>query len=121
MNSNRLKRHPDIGADIVGQLGLWDKERQIIRHHHERFNGKGYPDGLGGSDIPILARILSVADVYDAMASDRTYRSKMDKNTVCDIICSDAGKRFDPKVVVIFRKLFQAGKLLNIENSSSNR
>ncbi len=77
-NTDIIKTHSIIGANIVGQLGLWEREQQIIRCHHERYDGAGYPDGLKGTDIPFLARILSVADVYDALASDRTYRSKMD-------------------------------------------
>ena len=72
----KIKEHPAIGADIISNLGLWGREARIIRHHHERFDGKGYPDGLQGGQIPKLARILSVADSYDAMASDRAYRKK---------------------------------------------
>jgi len=62
----KIKEHPVIGANIVEQLGFWDRERQIIKCHHERFDGAGYPEGLKGENIPFLARILSVADVYDA-------------------------------------------------------
>ncbi len=98
----KIKEHPVIGADIIGKLGLWDREMEIIRHHHERFDGKGYPDGLSGHDIPKLARILSVADSFDAMASDRAYRRKMDKYKVLDIISENAGKQFDPVVVAAF-------------------
>ena len=81
-----IKTHSIIGANIVGQLGLWEREQQIIRCHHERYDGAGYPDGLKGTEIPFLARILSVADVYDALASDRTYRSKMDEAKILEII-----------------------------------
>ena len=72
-----IKKHPIIGANIVGHLGLLTAEQKIILHHHERWDGKGYPDGLKGESIPFLSRILSVADVYDAMASDRAYRKKL--------------------------------------------
>ncbi|MCG8471113.1 MAG: response regulator [Desulfobacterales bacterium] len=95
----KIKKHPDIGADIVGQLGLWDREAQIIRHHHERFDGSGYPDGLHGEAIPLLARILSVADAFDAMASGRTYRKKMSLAKVTEIIRQGSGMQFDPRVV----------------------
>lgn len=98
----KIKEHPAIGADIVGQLGLWDREQEIIRHHHEFFNGNGYPDGLKEGEIPRLARILSVADAFDAMASDRAYRKKMDKSRVVSIIVDCSGTQFDPDVVKAF-------------------
>ncbi len=106
-----IKTHSIIGANIVGQLGLWERERQIIRCHHERFDGTGYPDGLKGTDIPFLARILSVADVYDALASDRTYRRKMEEARILEIIQRGKGVFFDPDVVDTFFSAFRAGKI----------
>jgi putative nucleotidyltransferase with HDIG domain len=106
-----IKGHSVKGAEIVGRLGLWEREQQIIRHHHERYDGGGYPDGLAGSDIPLLARILSVADVFDAMASDRVYRRKMAPEAVVDVIRAGAGAQFDPQVVAVFQRLFAAGRL----------
>ncbi|VFQ43528.1 HD domain-containing phosphohydrolase [Desulfoluna butyratoxydans] len=107
----KIKEHPDIGADIVGQLGLWDREAQIIRHHHERFDGQGYPEGLRGVAIPFLARILSVADAFDAMASDRAYRRKMPLDKVTAIIRDGAGGQFDPRVVDAYLKVVRTGGL----------
>ncbi len=101
----KIKEHPVIGADIISKLGLWDREMEIIRHHHERFDGKGYPDGLKGGDIPKLARIMSVADCYDAMASDRAYRKKMEKSLVLKIIRKNSGTQFDPQVVEAFLRV----------------
>ncbi|MFH2093040.1 MAG: HD domain-containing phosphohydrolase [Pseudomonadota bacterium] len=98
----KIKEHPVIGADIISKLGLWDREMVIIRHHHERFDGAGYPDGLKGNNIPKLARILCVADSFDAMASDRAYRNKMDKSKVLKIIRENSGTQFDPEVVKAF-------------------
>lgn len=98
----KIKEHPVIGADIISKLGLWDREMEIIRHHHERYDGKGYPDGLSGQEIPKLARIMAVADCYDAMASDRAYRKKMDKKSVLDIIRQNSGTQFDPEAVDAF-------------------
>ncbi len=98
----KIKEHPVIGADIISKLGLWDQEMEIIRHHHERFDGKGYPDGLKRDQIPKLARILCVADSFDAMASDRAYRKKMDKSKVLQIIEENTGTQFDPEVVKAF-------------------
>jgi putative nucleotidyltransferase with HDIG domain len=101
----KIKEHPVIGADIISKLGLWDREMEIIRHHHERFDGKGYPDGLKGDAIPKLARIMSVADCYDAMASDRAYRQKMEKSLVLKIIRKNSGTQFDPQVVEAFLRV----------------
>ncbi|MEA1968758.1 MAG: response regulator [Thermodesulfobacteriota bacterium] len=95
----KIKEHPAIGADIIGKLGLWDREQEIIRHHHEYFDGTGYPDGLKKDQIPPLARILSVADAFDAMDSDRAYRKRMDKKKIIDIIKRCSGTQFDPVVV----------------------
>lgn len=95
----KIKEHPELGADIVGKLGMWDHEQEIIRCHHERYDGNGYPAGLKGDEIPLLARILSVADAFDAMASDRAYRKRMDTEKVVGIIRDCAGTQFDPDVV----------------------
>ncbi|MBF0390438.1 MAG: response regulator [Desulfamplus sp.] len=98
----KIKEHPTIGADIVGKLGLWEREQDIIRHHHEYFDGRGYPDSLKGYEISKLARILSVADSFDAMASDRAYRKKMEKDKVISIIKGCSGTQFDPAIVDVF-------------------
>jgi putative nucleotidyltransferase with HDIG domain len=107
----KIKDHPVIGANILNQLGLWEKERQIIRSHHERFDGSGYPDGIKQQDIPFLARILSVADVYDAMASDRAYRKKMEDGVIIKIINEGDGTQFDPDVVAAFNQAYKAGRI----------
>jgi len=105
----KIKEHPAIGASIIERLGLWDREKQIIRCHHERFDGNGYPDGLKGGDIPFLARILTVADVYDAIASDRAYRKKMEESQILGIINGGIGTQFDPNVVKTFMALYENG------------
>ena len=107
----KIKAHPVIGANILEQLGLWERERQIIRCHHERFDGTGYPDGIRQEDIPFLARILSVADVYDAMASDRAYRKKMADEVILKIINEGNGSQFDPAVVAAFNQAYTDGKI----------
>jgi HD-GYP domain-containing protein (c-di-GMP phosphodiesterase class II) len=96
---------------MLSQLGLWERERQIIRCHHERFDGSGYPDGLGREDIPFLARILSVADAYDAMASDRAYRKRMEESLIRKILQQGAGTQFDPRIVSAFQKAYGEGKI----------
>jgi len=121
-----IKTHSVIGAHIVGQLGLWEKERQVIRGHHERYDGFGYPDGLIKDEIPLLSRILTVADVYDALASDRTYRKKMADNQILDIIRNGRGAQFDPAIVDVFIQVFNTGQLReaispqNCEGCSNN-
>ncbi|WP_419656262.1 two component system response regulator [Desulfosarcina variabilis str. Montpellier] len=114
-----IKEHPVIGANIVERLGLWDREKNIIKCHHERIDGKGYPDGLAGEDIPMLARILSVADVYDAIASDRAYRMKMEESKILQIMYGGSGTQFDPDVIKVFKSLYEKGHLKDILASNS--
>ena len=105
----KIKEHPVIGANILEQMGLWESERVIIRCHHERFDGTGYPDGLKQMEIPFLARILSVADVYDAIASDRAYRKKMEESLILKVINEGSGSQFDPDIVLAFLKSYEEG------------
>ena len=114
----KIKEHPVIGANILEQLGMWEKERQIIRCHHERFDGTGYPDGLKSEKIPLLARILSVADVYDAMASDRAYRKRMEEELILKVIYEGAGTQFDPDVVAAFKNVYNQGEILRYMESN---
>jgi response regulator RpfG family c-di-GMP phosphodiesterase len=94
-----IKAHPVIGETIVKPLGLIDIERSLIRHHHERFDGQGYPDGLRGDVIPLLVRVLSVADSFDAMTSNRPYRMAMSVADAMEGLRQSAGTQFDPDVV----------------------
>jgi putative nucleotidyltransferase with HDIG domain len=114
----KIKEHPVIGANMLEQLGFWEQERLIIRCHHERFDGTGYPDGLRGQDIPFLARILSVADVYDAMASDRAYRKRMEEDLILKIIREGSGSQFDPDVVQAFDRAYTTGHILDYLKTS---
>ena len=107
----KIKEHPKLGADIVGKLGMWDREQEIIRCHHERYDGSGYPSGLKHDKIPLLSRILSVADAYDAMASDRAYRKRMDTEKILVIIKEAANTQFDPDVVHAFLALYDKGTI----------
>ena len=114
----KIKEHPAIGANILEHLGMWEKERQIIHCHHERFDGTGYPDGLKREQIPLLARILSVADVYDAMASDRAYRKRMEEELILKVIYEGAGTQFDPDVVAAFKHVYDQGTILSYMESN---
>ena len=106
-----IKKHPTIGGNIIGHFGMWTNEQKIIRHHHERFDGNGYPDRLKGEEIPLLSRILSVADVYDAITTDRSYRKKMTDDVALNIVMDNAGTQFDPGIVDIFTDLHKQNAL----------
>jgi putative nucleotidyltransferase with HDIG domain len=101
-----IKTHPIIGEKIVEPLAILPVERSIIRHHHERWDGKGYPDGLSGESIPLLARILSVADAFDAMISDRPYRKAKSEEAAIAEIEELSGYQFDGNIVEKFKKVF---------------
>lgn len=99
---DEINLHPVIGGNIIKPLRFFPKEREIILHHHENFDGSGYPDGLAGTDIPMTARILAVADAYDAMTTSRPYRSvRTHKFAVAELVrCSNS--QFDGDIVRMF-------------------
>lgn len=97
-----IKRHPGIAADILRPIHVLNAIIPFILHHHERWDGHGYPDGLKGEDIPLGARIIAIADVYQALISNRPYRKAFPKRDAIKIIEEGAGKQFDPKIVDIF-------------------
>jgi putative nucleotidyltransferase with HDIG domain len=104
-----IKKHPQIGARILEPIEEYAVLIPMVLHHHERFDGKGYPDGISGNSIPFGARILAVADVFDAMKSDRPYRKGMPLERVMGIMQEEIGRQFDPLVVealmeIIYRK-----------------
>ncbi len=102
----KMKIHPAVGADILERMRFPYPVAPIVRSHHEAWDGSGYPDGLKGESIPIGARILTVVDCFDAMASDRPYRKAMPLPKVMEIIKAGAGKHFDPEVVAIFERMY---------------
>jgi HD-GYP domain-containing protein (c-di-GMP phosphodiesterase class II) len=97
-----IKLHPQLGHDILAGVKQLEHLLPIVLHHHENWNGKGYPMGLAGNDCPKLARIAAVADAFDAMSSDRPYRKGMDDDKLHEILRSGAGKQWDPVVVAAF-------------------
>jgi len=97
-----IKRHPEIGEPILAPIVEDEEVLKIVRHHHERYDGKGYPDGLFGEAIPLGARILAMADSYDAMTSERPYRRAMRAETACAEIEHGKGTQFDPEVADVF-------------------
>ncbi|MBI1849080.1 MAG: response regulator [Planctomycetes bacterium] len=97
-----LKTHVEIGAQIVKHLDFLGEARPVIRHHHERWDGKGYPAGLAGGEIPFLATIIAVADSYDAMTSDRRYRRAMNRDQAASELRRGAGSQWSPAIVDAF-------------------
>ena len=109
-----MKHHASRGGEIIQEcLGRMGNEQyleiasQIARHHHEKWNGKGYPDGVKRKEIPLCARIMSIADVFDALSEDRCYRAALPLETCFEIIQEGSGQDFDPILVEIFMDLKQ--------------
>jgi len=98
----RLQEHVDIGTQILGKIRFLEPALLSVRHHHERWDGKGYPDGLSGAQIPLWARIISVADSFDAMTQDRPYRKALSPEEARQEIVNNSGRQFDPQVVQAF-------------------
>ena len=98
----KIKEHPQIGADILHPVEFPWPVLPVVRSHHEKWDGTGYPDGLKGEEIPRTARILAVADVYDALTSSRSYRSAWTHERACEVIRKDRGTHFDPVVTDAF-------------------
>jgi putative nucleotidyltransferase with HDIG domain len=102
-----IRRHPEISTYILAELELPPMVKEMVRHHHERFDGLGYPDGLSGEDIPLAARVLAVADALDAMTSDRPYRSGRPLDEARAEIAAQAGLQFCPRVVAALDATFE--------------
>lgn len=101
-----MERHPEIGEQIVRNIHtLPDEVKASIKHHQERWDGKGYPGGLKGEEIPIYARVVAVADTYDAMTTDRPYRAALPRTVALDEIRKCSGTQFDPTVVAAFLRV----------------
>lgn len=108
-----IKTHTMIGHDILENLPDIVHAREVARSHHERYDGKGYPDGLKGEEIPEAARLVCIADAYDAMSSKRVYRAELSKDRIRMELVNGRGTQFDPNMLDVFLKMFDAGKLPN--------
>lgn len=102
----RMKQHADLGADLLSSIRFPYPVVPIVRHHHEHWNGGGYPSGIAGTDIPLGARILSVVDCFDALTSDRPYRPRLSADEAFDIIRERRGTMYDPLVVDTFIRAY---------------
>lgn len=106
-----IQKHPEIGANIVKDVKSLEDLSNYIRYHHERYDGKGYPEGISGKDIPIEAAIIAVSDCFDAMTSDRVYRKAMSFEIALSIIKEERGKQFHPEVVDAFVRCADNGQI----------
>lgn len=115
---SEIKNHPAIGAHILSNATIFKNIIPIVKHHHERFDGKGYPSKLQGNDIPYLARITAVADTFDAMNSRRSYRDALSIDVIKDEIQRNSGTQFDPEIAKVFIELLdtQANEIKRIQN-----
>ncbi len=100
----KVKAHPIVGANIIGTIRFPYPVAEYVRHHHEHWDGSGYPDGLKGGEIPLGSRILAVVDGYEALTCDRTYQQARSRDAAMQVIRSLAGKRYDPEVVARFEE-----------------
>lgn len=113
-----IKKHSEVGETIIKPLSSLRECLEMVRHHHEKLNGTGYPDGISGEDISLETRILGVADIFDALYSDRPYRTKMSIANVKDILTSDTEKGcLDKNVVNALFRMIDAGEIEEIFNN----
>ena len=103
----KIKEHPANGARILSPLSHFQPIVPIVRAHHERMDGKGYPDGLRGEQIPLEARMIAVADSYDAMTSNRRYRSSLGQDRAVGELIAGKGSQFDATLVEAFLRVLQ--------------
>jgi len=106
-----IKEHTIIGANILKNISLIDHVQEIVRNHHERYDENGYPDGLKGKEIPLHARIVAVADSYDAMSSQRIYRNQLPSEKIIQELENNKGTQFDPEITDIFLKLLREDRI----------
>jgi HD-GYP domain-containing protein (c-di-GMP phosphodiesterase class II) len=116
----KMKRHPEIGYEILREISFLEDVANVVRCHHERFDGQGYPRGVAGDNIPIAARVLAVLDAYVAMTSQRPYRRTRSHEDAIQEVLRNAGTQFDPEVVRAFteadrRGLFGNGRTARVE------
>lgn len=109
-----IKKHPLVGAHILSAIAMFGNVVPIVRYHHERIDGKGYPDGLKGDEIPFMAKIVAVVDAFDAMTSDRQYRQKLPYEEAKEQLLANAGTQFDSEVVSHMIALLESEGIIGI-------
>jgi len=105
-----MKTHPSIGANLCKSMRTMERVLPLIRHHHEKLDGSGYPDGLAGKDIPLLVRIITAADVYDALATTRPYRKALPHDTCMKILREEVSRGWwDGEIVELLDRTRTSG------------
>ncbi|MDD5434000.1 MAG: response regulator [Nitrospira sp.] len=102
-----VQRHPVIGGKVLSFLKGYESISEIVRFHHENYDGSGYPDGLKGTDIPLLSRIVHLVDAYDSLTSSRPYRAALEYNEIIKILKNERGKKFDPEIIDVFLEMLE--------------
>jgi HD-GYP domain-containing protein (c-di-GMP phosphodiesterase class II) len=100
-----MSRHPVIGWEILRDIDFLGQAKEVVRHHHERWDGTGYPDGLAGAEIPLAARVFAVADALDALTTDRPYRTRHGFGEARAEIVKGSGRQFDPDVIAAYEQV----------------
>ena len=108
---NLIKKHTVIGAEILKDITFVPHIVEVARNHHERYDGTGYPRGLAGEDIPYMARILTIADCFDAMTARRPYKKPLSVSYAVSELKKNSGTQFDPELVNVFIRLIEEGKI----------
>lgn len=111
-----IKIHPEVGAELLRNIEQLKDITPSIRSHHEKYDGTGYPDGLKGEEIPLFARIIAVADAFDAMTNNRPYKASMNMYFAAEELQKNKGKQFDPKIVDAFFEIYKDKKLEEIQD-----
>ena len=106
-----MNKHPYIGAKILSEVNEFYEPIRGVKYHHEKYDGTGYPDALKGENIPFIARIISIADTFDAMTSDRSYRQALPREEAIRLICEQSGKQFDPVMIEAFSNVCKKGRM----------
>lgn len=116
-----MSKHPSCGSDILAHVKFLRNMLGGVRHHHEKYDGSGYPDRISGENIPLIARIISVADAFDAMTSTRAYRTALPHEIALKELKDCSGKQFDPAVVEAFKEAYDKGEISSLwDEYSSN-
>lgn len=110
---NQMKGHPSMGAEIMNHVAKLKEIIPGMKYHHERYDGKGYPEGIKGEDIPLIARIIAVSDTFDAMTSDRPYRNGLSDEVALSELLKFSGTQFDPDIVKAFIEAHKDGKIIS--------